>query len=43
MRDFVDGQEQVLVRRRTNYIRSREKFPGQHRRVTEQICAADLQ
>lgn len=43
VRDLMDGQEQVLVRRCTNYICRREEFPGQHGRVTEQICAADLQ
>jgi hypothetical protein len=38
----VDSEEQVLIRSRTNNIRSEEEWPRNNRTIAEEICAEDL-
>lgn len=42
MRDFVDGEEQVLVCSCSDDVCSKEELPGEESRVAEEICAENL-
>jgi hypothetical protein len=43
MRDLMNSQKQVLVRRRANDIRGQERLPRQKRRVAQSVRAEELQ
>ncbi len=39
----MDGEEEVLVRGRTDHIRRQPEPPGEERSFAQKICAADLE
>ena len=43
VRDFVDGEEKVVVRGTANHVRGEEEEWGQGMCVSQPICEADLQ
>ena len=43
MRDFVDGEEEVLVGGRADEVGGEEEGPGEEGRIAEGVGAGDLQ
>ena len=43
MADLMDGEEEILVRRRSSHVCCEKEGPGENGGIFEKVCAEDLQ